>query len=239
MSDAIGPLYWNIVIGAFTILGVFVALLAFRARGKLQTRTKVTLSILAILLLLAGVGGFIYDYSKRPPQRLTGTIESPTDRSAIERVVEESQLFENLVMYKDPKRFESAYKSQMRKYWFPGSSEEKAVMTSVRGMAREGSYYCTDEYGREPVNKQFKVEFTRIYVPGDLAEVQTLEEWFLPTCASDGKTTTLNRNPMFGPYRLIYKLQKLNGEWLIYWSNTPRMPVKPLPKKPTKQRSKN
>ena len=143
------------------------------------------------------------------------------DEGEIKRVVEDSQKFESLVLYRNPQAAADVY---LEKYWLPEANFETGLdITRIRaGVGRliiEGKYY-----GEETKPEQFEIQSIEINEAGDFAVAKTLEKWFIAEYLTDG---TLHKNKTVGPYFVTYTLRKTGGQWLIEKSTTAR--AKPLP----------
>lgn len=144
------------------------------------------------------------------------------DEQEIRRVIEESQKFESMVLYKNPKDFQEA---QLAKYWMPDTDfnsefDMKKVRSGVQRLVKEEKYY-----GNETKPEQFEFESVEINESKDFAVVKTLEKWFIAEYHLENGT--LLKNKTVGPYFVTYTLRKINGKWLIEKSNTAR--AKPTP----------
>lgn len=145
------------------------------------------------------------------------------DESEIRRVVKESQLYESLVLYKNPSLFNE---SDLDRYW---TKELEINNNYDRQRIREGVKKLKDEnrrYGTETKCEQFEFQSVEINKNGDFAVVKTLEKWFIAVYFDDG---TLQRNKYVGPYFVSYIVRKTNGQWLIEKSNTARV-TRPTPR---------
>jgi DNA-binding winged helix-turn-helix (wHTH) protein len=139
-----------------------------------------------------------------------------SDDDEVRRVVRESQMFESLVIYRDPASFKE---SDLDKYWTtetdPNSNYDREhIRTSVRKMIADGR-----RYGSESKNEQFDFQTVDVAVDSQMAVVKTLEKWFIAEYKTDG---TLIRNKNVGPYFVSYVLRKIDGRWLIEKSTTAR-----------------
>jgi DNA-binding winged helix-turn-helix (wHTH) protein len=143
-------------------------------------------------------------------------ISSPVDEVRVKAVVQESQFFETLTLYTNPKAFDS---SQLNKYWVPAEQdgkEAKQVESSIQRLVSRGWHY-----GKESKAMLFEFRYAKIYAPGDQAVVGTLERWYLPVYKEDG-TRVLDHNVYLGPIMPDYILRKINNEWLIQETSVPR-----------------
>ena len=143
------------------------------------------------------------------------------DETEIRRIVEQSQKFESLVLYRNPAGFAD---EQLSEFWLTESNFESDLdINKIRqGVARlqnEGKYY-----GNESKSEQFEIQSVEINEPNDFAVVKTLEKWFIAEYFEDG---TLHKNKTVGPYFVTYILRKIDGKWLIEKSSTAR--AKPSP----------
>jgi DNA-binding winged helix-turn-helix (wHTH) protein len=143
-------------------------------------------------------------------------IQSPFEELEVKRVVRESQIYETLTIYTDPKSFD---RSQLAQYWVPadlGGKEVKAVDAAIDRLLQKGWRY---EKGSRL--ELFEFRYVKILAPGDHAELGTIERWYLPTCREDG-SRVLDKNVYLGPQAIDYKLRKINGKWLIDETTVPR-----------------
>lgn len=139
-----------------------------------------------------------------------------SEEEGIKHVIQESQRFESLVLYRDPESFEEA---QLDNYWTsetdPSSSYDRQhIRTGVRKLIEDGR-----RYGPETKNEQFEFQSIEINADGDTAIVKTLEKWFIAEYRSDG---SLIKNKTVGPYFVSYIVRKINDRWLIEKSSTAR-----------------
>jgi|GEM_PF-1416025 len=140
-----------------------------------------------------------------------------SDEDEIRRVVKDSQLYESLVLYKNPSAFRE---EDLDQYW---TSELDIGSNYDRRRIREAVKKLVDEgrrYGDETKCEQFDFQSVEINKAGDMAIVKTLEKWFVAVYFADG---TLQRNRYVGPYFVSYILRKIDGRWLIEKSNTARV----------------
>jgi DNA-binding winged helix-turn-helix (wHTH) protein len=144
------------------------------------------------------------------------------ERTAVERVLRESQHYESLVLYKHPAAFKE---EDLDKYWAPASEalpnpDRLRIRDAVRKMAAEGL-----RYGDETRSEQFDIQELNIDKDGTTATARTLEKWFVAVYGTDG---TLHKNRTIGPYFVNYILRKINGRWLVEKSTTARV-ARPIP----------
>lgn len=172
-------------------------------RSTEQSRlSRITLAV-ALLLGLAFVAAWIL-YPSRD------------DVAEIRSVVEESQKWESLVLYRDPTSF---LESDLDKYWMTetdsGSKyDRRSVRTGAQNLISKGLHY-----GAESKNEQFEFQSIEVNTEGNMAVVKTLEKWFLAEYRKDG---TIHRNKTVGPYFVSYVLRKVDNRWLIEGSTTAR-----------------
>ncbi len=139
------------------------------------------------------------------------------DEEKIRQVVKESQIYESLVLYKNPTAFQEEH---FDKYWtteFAAESnyDRRRIRDSVKKLIEEGKHY-----GDETKNEVFEFQSIEIDRKNEMAVVKTLEKWFIAVYFSDG---TLQRNKTVGPYFVSYIVRKVNGRWLIEKSTTARV----------------
>ncbi|MBK9173220.1 MAG: winged helix-turn-helix domain-containing protein [Chloracidobacterium sp.] len=146
----------------------------------------------------------------------------PTDEEhEIRKVVEESQKYESLVLYRNP---ESIDESKIKEYWlgeqeFGAEVDIRRIRAGIDRLKRDGK-----RYGPETKNEQFEFQFVEINKDRDFATVKTLERWFITEYQTDG---TLIRNKTVGPYFVHYILRKVDGQWKIERSSTARASLPP------------
>lgn len=145
------------------------------------------------------------------------TLFPTDDEHEIRRVVEESQKYESLVLYRDP---EAIDENKINEYWlgeqdFGAEVDIRRIRAGIDRLKRNGK-----RYGPETKNEQFEFQFVEINKDRDFATVKTLERWFISEYQTDG---TLIRNKTVGPYFVHYILRKVNGEWKIERSSTARV----------------
>ncbi|MBA2735877.1 MAG: winged helix-turn-helix domain-containing protein [Pyrinomonadaceae bacterium] len=148
---------------------------------------------------------------------------SESDEDEIRKAVKESQLYESLVLYKNPASFEETH---LDKYW---TSEPDLNLNSDRNRIREAVKKLNEEsrrYGDETKSEQFEFQTVEINRGQNFAVVKTLEKWFIAVYFNDG---TLQKNKSVGPYFVSYLLRKIDGRWLIEKSNTARI-NRPVPR---------
>lgn len=138
------------------------------------------------------------------------------DEEEIKRVVKESQLYESLVLYKNPSSFDEAI---FDKFWTKDldtnlNYDRQRIRDSIKKLVAEGR-----RYGDETRCEQFEFQSVEINQNKDFAVVKTLEKWFIAVYFNDG---TLQKNRTVGPYFVSYILRKVDGQWLIEKSNTAR-----------------
>ena len=174
--------------------------------NQLQKQPKRPMAVYAIAaLLLVGLGS------------VAAWVWFPKDdEKEVMRVVKESQLYESLVLYKNPATFKE---SDFDQFWTPeleveGNYDRGKIRQSVTKLVNEGR-----KYGDETKCEQFDFQSVEINVESNTAIVKTLEKWFIAVYFADG---TLQRNKYVGPYFVSYVLKKINGKWLIEKSSTAR-----------------
>lgn len=145
------------------------------------------------------------------------------DEDAVKRVVTESQMYETLVLYKNPTAFKEA---DLDKFWTPelqsnANYDRSRIRDAVKKMVDEGR-----KYGDESKCEQFEFQSVEIDKAKKTAVVKTLEKWFVAVYQTDG---TLLRNRTVGPYFVSYVLRKIDGRWLIEKSTTGRV-NRPIPR---------
>lgn len=141
---------------------------------------------------------------------------STEDELEIRRVVEESQKYESLVIYRNPDNLDE---SKIKEYWlgeqeFGAEVDIRRIRAGIDRLKRDGK-----RYGPETKNEQFEFQFVEINKDRDFATVKTLERWFISEYQTDG---TLIRNKTVGPYFVNYILRKVDGKWKIERSSTAR-----------------
>ena len=154
---------------------------------------------------------------------LAWTWFSESDEDEVRRVVKESQLYESLVLYKNPSLFKE---ESLDKYW---TAELDINANYDRHRIREAVKKLSDEgrrYGDETKCEQFEFQSVEINQSKNFAVVKTLEKWFIATYFNDG---TLQKNKYVGPYFVSYIVRKVGGSWLIEKSTTARV-SRPTPR---------
>lgn len=151
------------------------------------------------------------------------TVYRQNDEEEVRRVVRESQMFETLVLYKQPERF---LESDLDKYWTAelqtgGNSDRARIRATVQKLLAEGR-----RYGSETKNVQFRFEMVKITESGEEATVRTFEEWQTANYLTDGSLIKISP---IGPYFVDYLLRKVDGRWLVEKSTTART-VRPTPR---------
>ena len=139
------------------------------------------------------------------------------DEEEIKREIKESQLYESLVLYKNPAAFRE---EMLDKYWL---TEADVNINTDRNRIREAVQKLNTEgrrYGEETKCEQFEFQSIEINQNKDFAVVKTLEKWFIAIYFNDG---SLQKNKTVGPYFVSYLLRKNGGEWRIEKSTTARV----------------
>ena len=144
------------------------------------------------------------------------------DEAEIRRVLDASQKYESLVIYRDPANVDE---SKLNEYWlspddFGIEVDMRNIRTGIARLLRDSSYY-----GPETRNEQFEIHEVQIDPRGEFATAKTLEKWFIAEYRNDG---TLVKNKTVGPYFVHYILHKHGGRWKIKNSSTARA-SKPAP----------
>ena len=145
------------------------------------------------------------------------------DEEAIKRVVNDSQMYESLVLYKTPTTYSEL---ELDKYWTPElrtnvNYDRVRIRDAAKKMVAEGH-----RYGGESKCEQFEFQALDINKDGETAIVKTLEKWFVAVYQNDG---TLLKNRTIGPYFVSYIVRKVDGRWLIEKSSTARV-SRPMPR---------
>jgi hypothetical protein len=186
---------------------------------RFWVRTENVVAIISIIIAIISLFAAFLTPELRKALSLTNeryVISSPSNEDAIRRQVLESQIYETLSLYANSTAFDEA---ELSKYWIPadkGGKESERIKHSVENLSKRGM-----RYGKESKAESFEILSVRIYSPGDYAEVETLERWFLPLYYENGDRV-LDRNSYIGPYRVVYLLRKINGIWLIEDSSISR-----------------
>lgn len=188
-----------------------------RSAGRDRNARRKLLMMACVAILLAGCAvTALYWWRKGEESQNITEINSPFDDAELRRVVKESQFFETLTIYGDPKSFD---RSQLLKYWLPaeqGGKEITQVEAAIERLLSKGLHY-----GSESRAEMFEFRYVRILEPGDHAVVGTTERWYIPTYDSNDNRV-LDRNVYLGPNLMDYKLRKVNGSWLIEETTVPR-----------------
>ncbi len=135
----------------------------------------------------------------------------------IRRVVRESQMYESLVLYRQPASFKAG---DLDKYWTADLGEHanydgSRIREAVLKMVDEGR-----RYGDESRCDQFEFQTIEIDATNKMAVVTTLEKWFVAVYKKDGE---LFRNRTVGPYFVSYIVRNIDGRWLVEKSTTGRV----------------
>jgi DNA-binding winged helix-turn-helix (wHTH) protein len=173
--------------------------------SPLRARSRALLLVIPVVLV-AGVAVYLaaQSYWSAPVE----------DR--IRQVVRDSQLYESLVLYRDPKSFKE---EDLDKYWtteldMNSNFDRKRIRTGVRSLLEKGLHY-----GNETKCEQFEFQSLEIDAKNEMALVKTLEKWFIAEYREDG---SLAKNKYVGPYFVSYVVRNVDGRWLIEKSNTAR-----------------
>ena len=148
---------------------------------------------------------------------LSGWLLYPADdESEIRRVLEASQKYESLVIYRDPA---NVNEEKLKEYWlspdeFGLEVDLRNVRTGIARLQRDNSHY-----GPETRNLQFEILDVQVDPEGSFATAKTLEKWFIAEYRNDG---TLVKNKTIGPYFVNYILRKHQDKWKIERSSTAR-----------------
>ena len=142
---------------------------------------------------------------------------SENNEEEVKQVVKESQLYESLVIYKNPSTFDE---SALDKYWtseleISANYDRQRIREAVQKLKTEGR-----RYGNDTKCEMFEFQSVEINKDENFAVVKTLEKWFISVYFDDG---TLQKNKTVGPYFVSYILRKIDGRWLIEKSNTARV----------------
>lgn len=141
-------------------------------------------------------------------------IRAPADEATIRRMLQESQLYECRVLYTNPQAFN---RSKMSRYWVAAEQGGKAVVdieATIANLLNKGL-----RYGSDLRLELFDIRSIRVFAPGDYAEVETTERWYLPVYRKNGERfwdRQADQN-----WNLTYYVRKLNGTWLIQASTAP------------------
>jgi len=181
--------------------------------GSKNTKKRSQLLKVAFLsLFIMGTVGSLLIYS---------FYRSPSDEDEIRRIVQESQMYESLVLYKNPTDFQE---SDLDKYWtkeIDGSAsyDRQNIRTGINKLIDKGH-----KYGNETKAEKFEFQSVEINADADFAIVKTLEQWFITVYDNSG---FLVKNKTVGPYFVSYAVRKINGKWLVEKSSTARATASP------------
>jgi hypothetical protein len=178
--------------------------------------TAVTL-ILFFLITISSISHSAYqsEVLNVRANHLIPTLQDDPDKVEVERVIRESQLFETLTLYTNPKSFD---KDQLSKYWVPidqGGEAIKQVEANVRNLLNKRQHY-----GKESKNVTLAILSVDINPARDYADVQTRERWFIPLY-DENEVRVPNRPPYYEGNPIDYTLRKIEGRWLIQSNSTP------------------
>lgn len=151
---------------------------------------------------------------KTDEARVVPIAQEDPEKAEVERVVRESQLFETLTLYTNPKSFD---KEQLSKYWVPveqGGEAIKQVEVNVRNLLD-----LHQHYGKESKNEVFDIISLTINQDHDYADVVTRERWYIPLYDENEKRVT-TREPYYEANPIYYTLRKIEGRWLIQSNST-------------------
>lgn len=171
-----------------------------------KKRSQILKAFLISLFVIATIGSLSF-YS---------FYNSPSDEDQIRRVVQESQMYESLVLYKNPSNFQEA---DLDKYW---AKEIDGDASYDRQHIRNGVHKLIDrgeKYGNETKAEKFEFQSIEINEKADFAIVKTLEQWFITVYDNGG---SLINNKTVGPYFVSYAVRKIDGNWLVEKSSTAR-----------------
>lgn len=144
------------------------------------------------------------------------------DIEDVKRVVKESQMFESLVMYRNPEDFTE---EMLDRYWLSESEgqanfDRSRIRQTVKKLLAEGRFY-----GEQTECVTFDFDKVELNKTRDVATVRTFEKWSLDDIKIDGN---ISKKKTVGPYFVDYVLKKVNGRWMIERSTTART-VRPVP----------
>lgn len=164
----------------------------------------------AILVTVIIGAGFWYSYYD-------------SDEEDVAKVIKDSQIFESLVLYKNPEQFQE---SDLDRYWAPDPDlglnfDRTRIRELVKKLITEGR-----RYGDESKCEQFDFQSIQVDKNGRQATARTLEKWSITEYKSNGELLKLKT---VGPYFVDYIVRKVKGKWLIERSTTART-VRPTPK---------
>ena len=145
------------------------------------------------------------------------TYFSQSDEDKVREVVRESQLWESLVLYRDPTAFNEA---ELDKYWTREldlnlNYDRKSIRNGAKNLIEKGQYY-----GKETKCERFEFQSVEIDAAKTMATVRTLEQWFIAKYRNDD---TLHENKTVGPYFVNYVVRNVDGRWLVEKSTTGRV----------------
>jgi len=154
--------------------------------------------------------GFWYSYSN-------------SDEEEIAKVIKDGQIYESLVLHKNPEQFQE---SDLDKYWAPDPDlglnfDRTRIRDSVKRLIVEGR-----RNGDESKCEQFEFQSIQVDKTGQQATARTLEKWAITEYKTNGELIKLKT---VGPYFVDYIVRKIDGRWLIEKSNTART-VRPTPR---------
>jgi DNA-binding winged helix-turn-helix (wHTH) protein len=145
------------------------------------------------------------------------------DVERVKSVVKESQMFESLIIYRDPSEFNE---EMLDRYWISESDgqmnfDRSRIRQSVKKLLAEGRHY-----GQATECLTFEFEKVEVNAKQDMATVRTFEKWMIEDNSVEGSAS---KTRTVGPYFVDYVVRKLNGQWLIERSTTART-VRPIPR---------
>src|SRR5439155_819405 len=137
-----------------------------------------------------------------------------TDEEQIRRIVRDSQFNETLGIYENPSTFD---KTLLTTYWLPEGKGGKAIVQVEESIRRLLEKHW--RYSKDSANEMFEIRSVKIY-PDGVAEVRTRERWYLPVVDEQDHIVT-QRDPILD-YQVVYRLVKVDGNWLLLSNSTPR-----------------
>ncbi len=126
------------------------------------------------------------------------------DSEEVRRVLEESQKYESLVIYRDPGNVDE---DKIEEYWltqreYGPELDVRNVRAGIDRLQRDNAHY-----GPETRCEQFEIHEVDINSDRNFATAKTLEKWFIAEYKTDG---TLVKNKTVGPYFVHYILRKVD-----------------------------
>lgn len=193
---------------------------AVQTLPKARKRNKNILFAIPIILVTIGIltthRGSKIDVNTEIPTPKQPVVYEPSasEKQEISNVVKQAEFYENMTIYVLPASFQ---KAQLAPYWINDGTAAQEIEKSVQRLLHHDNKGW--HYGKDSRVETFDVRSVKIIPPGNTAEVDTEESWYLPLYDADGRKVA-GRNPFFPPSPIHYSLRKERGKWLIQSTST-------------------